>query len=109
MSGHWFWNFTFALFGFLLYFFLSFDKKEPAVLLIQSFLVFILFYLIIYIVRFLWTMSVEDPTKDNPQEEMPTKETEQHLEMLELTKQLEKEDVEKVVAYIREQFQKETK
>lgn len=124
MSGQWFWNFSFALFGFLLYFFLSIEKKEPMNLLIESFLVFILFYFLMYFVRFLWVVATMDPNQqleqNQPQEpnqpqvhKKPLQQEENQLvrrreeELVQLTKQLEEEDVDKVLAYIRSQFQQD--
>ncbi|WP_243354323.1 hypothetical protein [Bacillus litorisediminis] len=102
MSGHWFWNFSFGLLGFLLYFLLSIEKKEPAELIIHSFLVFILLFFVMYLIRYLVSIGIQ--TQEELNEE---KQIDSENELLTLTKQLEKEDVAKVVSYIRNQIQKD--
>ena len=104
MSGHWFWNFSFGLLGFLLYFFLSIEKKEPMELIIQSFIVFIILFTLMYLIRYLWTIVTGPQEKSSKEKEIGSKK-----ELVTLTEQLEKEEIEKVVSYIRNQIQKDHK
>ncbi|WP_409253725.1 hypothetical protein V1502_07415 [Bacillus sp. SCS-153A] len=53
MAGSLFWNFAFALSGFSLYFFLSFQTGSPRHVLTGSFLTGVSFFILMFVVRIL--------------------------------------------------------
>ncbi|WP_456271523.1 hypothetical protein [Bacillus sp. AK031] len=60
MAGNIVWNFAFALFGFSLYFFLAFVDGEPKEVLTGSFITSLIFFIIMFIVRFFVQSGLND-------------------------------------------------
>lgn len=60
-----------------------------------------------YIIRYLWSIGINKPEKPNEEVTEEEVKIDSEKELVTLTKQLEKEDMEKVVSFIRNQIQKD--
>ncbi|WP_108669670.1 hypothetical protein [Peribacillus acanthi] len=103
MAGTFLVNFLFSIFGFLLYFSLSYSKYYPFETFIHSLIVALLFWISGYVVRYLFGKSLQSFSEETRNVPSDRKFTSAKDEIIQENDQpLSEDDIEQVSKYIKD-------